>query len=138
MLTVGGSLVCGALLAFAALILVFRRPAPPRWTTWYGVEEVVSLALVSLLTFGIGYLGAGGIDAYEQGIELIDLVLLVVVLVGTAVVWRRLDVRKRLRLLERPVGVGDDVRLIVPTSDRRSAEAAGDVPSQVSSTERAA
>lgn len=105
MLMLGGLFVCGALLAFAALTLVFRRPDPPRWTTRSGVGELVTIALVTLLTFGIGYLVAGAVGASQNGVDLVDLGLLIVVLAGSVLVWRRLNVGERLRLMERgPVG----------------------------------
>lgn len=97
MLTFGALLVSGALLAFGVLLLVFRRPAPPRWTTRSGVGELVSVAFVTLLTFGMGYLVAGVIGVYQRGPDLIDLSLSVVVLAGAVILWRRLYVRRRLQ-----------------------------------------
>jgi len=97
MLTFAGLLLSGTLLAFGALIRVFRRPAPPRWTTRSGVGELVSVAIVTLLTFGMGYLVAGVIGAYQRGPDLIDLALFVVVLAGAVTVWRHLYVRGRLQ-----------------------------------------
>ena len=97
MLTFGAILVCGALLAFAALTLVFRRPDPPRWTARSGVGETVTILLTASLTFGAAYLLAGALSAHQQGIDAIDLGLAAVVLAATVVTWRRLDVRRRLR-----------------------------------------
>ena len=97
MLTIGALLVCSALLAFAALTLIFRRPEPPRWTRRSAVGEIVTIALVTLLTFGVGYLAAGAITAYRDGVGPIDLGFMVVVVVATVVAWRHLDVRRRLR-----------------------------------------
>lgn len=136
MLTLGALFVCGAVLAFAALTLVFRRPAPPRWTTWPGVGDLVTVTLVSLLTFGIGYLAAGAIAAYQGGVDPIDLGLLVVVLVGTVAVWRRLDPRRRLRLMERPVAAGAAAPVVSP--DPRMAAVAPEVAPQSYPAERAA
>ena len=97
MLTLGALLVYGALLAFAALSLVFRRPEPPRWTRLSGVGEMVTLLLTACLTFGMGYLAAGAVTAYQQGVDPIDLGLLAVVSGAALAGWRRLDVRRRLR-----------------------------------------
>lgn len=97
MLTLGGLLLAGTLLALGALTLVFRRPAPPRWTTRSGVGELVSVAIVTLLTFGMGYLVAGVIGAYQRGLDLIDLALFIVVIGAAVAAWRRLYVRRRLQ-----------------------------------------
>lgn len=97
MLTLGALLVGGALLAFAALTLVFRRPEPPRWTARAGVGELVSIVFVTCLTFGIGSLVAGVLAAYQRGIDPIDLGLLVVVFGAALAGIRGLDVRRRLR-----------------------------------------
>ena len=97
MLTIGALLVCGAVLAFAALTLIFRHPEPPRWTKRSGAGEIVTIALVTLLTFGVGYLAAGAIAAYQEGPDPVDLGLLAVVIAATVVAWRHLDMRRQLR-----------------------------------------
>jgi len=94
-LATGGLLVSIALLAIAALAPVFRSSNPPQWTTRGWVGEVVTIATVSTLAIGLGYLGAGVIDAVQTGPDYLDLGLLAVVLFGSLVIWRRLRARAR-------------------------------------------
>ncbi len=69
MLAIGGLLAGGALLAIVILTSIFRRPAPPRWTTRGLAGELVTVAIVSTLALGIGYVGAGAIQAWQQGVD---------------------------------------------------------------------
>lgn len=100
MLALGGLLVSVALLALAALAVLFRRPNAPRWTTRSWVHEIGIITVVCLLTMGVAYLITGGVDAYQAGVHLVDLGLLAGVLVVACVVWRRLDVRAQLRAFD--------------------------------------
>jgi hypothetical protein len=93
MMALGGLLICGALLALAGLTTVFRRPDPPRWTTWSG--ELITLALVSAFVLGLAYFISGVSRAYEQGVSFIDLGLFVAVLAVALVMARGLKVRTR-------------------------------------------
>jgi len=99
MLALGALLTCAALLGIVLSALVFRRPDPPRWTTRSWAGEAVAIALVCVLSLGLGYLGAGSIDAYRQGLAATDLGLLVLVLILTLVVWRKLGLRERWRAM---------------------------------------
>jgi choline-glycine betaine transporter len=93
MLATGGLLVSIALLTLAAVAPVFRSSNPPRWTTRGWIGELVTLAIVCTLALGLGYLGAGAIDAVQTGPDYVDLALLVVVLFALVAVWRRLNAR---------------------------------------------
>jgi hypothetical protein len=95
MLAYGGLLICAALLALAGSAVVFRSPNPPRWTAWSG--ELITLAIVTLFALGLANLIAGASAAYEEGLRLADLGLLAAVLGGALLIWRRLDLRGRLR-----------------------------------------
>jgi hypothetical protein len=95
MLAIGGLLVCVALLLLATVAPVFRSSNPPRWTTYGWVGEVVTLTIVCTLALGFGYLGAGAIDAYQTGLDYLDLGLLAAAVLGTVVLWRRLAPRAR-------------------------------------------
>ena len=99
MLALGVLLTCAALLGIVLSALVFRRPDPPRWTTRSWAGEFVAIGLVCVLSLGLGYLGAGSIDAYQQGLAASDLGLLAAVLVLTLVVWRKLNLRERWRAM---------------------------------------
>jgi hypothetical protein len=99
MLALGVLLTCFALLGMASRRYSFDvairragRPAP-------GPGESVAIALVCVIALGMGYLGAGSIDAYQQGLEAVDLGLLAGVIASRLVVWRKLDLRKRLRAM---------------------------------------
>ena len=114
-LAIGGLLVCAAVLTLAALVPVFRRSDPPRWTTRGWVGEVVTLAIVCTLALGVGYLGAGAINAFEVGPDYLDLVLLAGVLCAAVVIWRWLSARAR------PAAVAVAVRVRSPATRIQSA-----------------
>lgn len=97
MLALGGLLISAALLTLAAFAVVVRRPHPPRWATWGWIHELVTVAVAGLLTIGVGHLVAAGMAAYREGPQLVDLGLLAAVLCIAFLIWRRLDVRARLK-----------------------------------------
>ena len=105
MLATGGLLTAIALLTLAAVAPVFRSSNPPRWTTYGWVGELVTLAIVCTLALGLGYLGAGVIEAFQTGPKYLDLGLLAVVLFISVVIWRRLSARARLRAGEADAGL---------------------------------
>ena len=82
-----------ALLTLAVVAPVFRSENPPRWATYGWVGELVTLAIVCTLAIGVGYLGAGAIDAFQTGVDYLDLGLLGLVLLVSVVLWRRLNAR---------------------------------------------
>jgi hypothetical protein len=128
MLATGGLLTAIALLTLAAVAPVFRSSNPPRWTTYGWVGEVVTLAIVCTLALGLGYLGAGAIEAFQTGPDYVDLGLLAGVLVVSVVIWRRLSARARPKAVEADASL----HVRVPgTGEVRSgglAAAAGPVP----------
>ena len=93
MLATGGLLTCLALLTLAAVAPLFRRSDPPRWTTYAGVGEAVTLAIVCTLALGVGYLGAGALDAFRTRPDYLDLGLLAGVALVAVVIWRGLKAR---------------------------------------------
>ena len=84
-----------ALLTLAAVVPLFRSDNPPRWTTRGWVGELVTLAIVCMLAIGLGYLGAGAIEAFQTGADYLDFGLLAVVLFVAVVIGRRLKARAR-------------------------------------------
>jgi hypothetical protein len=128
MLATGGLLTAIALLTLAAVAPVFRSSNPPRWTTYGWVGELVTLAIVCTLALGLGYLGAGAIEAFQTGPDYLDLGLLAGVLVVSVVIWRRLNPRARPKAVE----AGASLHVRVPaTGEARSgglAAAAEPVP----------
>lgn len=100
MLALGGFLVGLTILALGVLIPLFRDPDGPSWTKRLLINELVTVALVATLALGLGYVGAGIITAVEQGLDLVDVGLLLAVAAGTVVLWPLLKVRARLRAIE--------------------------------------
>jgi len=105
MLATGGLLTAIALLTLAAVAPVFRSSNPPRWATYGWVGELVTLAIVCTLALGLGYLGAGAIEAFQTGPDYLDLGLLAVVLFVSVVIWRRLNARARPKVVEADAGL---------------------------------
>ena len=105
MLATGGLLIAVAVLMLAVVAPVFRRDNPPRWTTRGWIGELVTLAIVCTLALGLGYFGAGAIEAFETGPDYLDLSLLGVVLVASVVLWRRLSARMRSKAVEAEASV---------------------------------
>lgn len=100
MLAFGALLTCAAVLALAALIVALRGPNPPRWITRHWAQELATVVLVCALAFGPAAVAAGAIRTYEGGANFLDLGLLGAVLLATVWIWRKLDLRHRLRALE--------------------------------------
>jgi hypothetical protein len=100
MLATGSLLTAIALLTLAAVAPVFRSSNPPQWSTYGWVGELVTLAIVCTLALGLGYLGAGAIEAFQTGPDYVDLGVLAGVLVVSVVIWRRLDARARPKAVE--------------------------------------
>ena len=100
MLATGGLLTAIALLTLAVVAPVFRSSNPPRWTTYGWVGELVTLAIVCTLALGLGYLGAGAIEAFQTGPDYLDLGLLAVALFVSVESWRRLNARERPKAVE--------------------------------------
>jgi hypothetical protein len=127
MLPLGGLLTCAAILALAALAIVFRNPNPPRWTTSSWAGELISVGLVSLFALGLAMFVAGAASAYREGLSLIDLGLLAAVLLAALVVWRRLDLRARFRAMAADPG-GADARGAGPAATAGAPPAATEPP----------
>jgi hypothetical protein len=120
MLALGGLLTCAAILALAALALVFRSPDPPRWTTSSWAGELISVGLVSLFALGLAMFVAGAVGASREGLQLVDLGLLAAVLLGALVIWRRLDLRAGFRAMPPEPG-GADARSAGPGTTTNAA-----------------
>ena len=124
MLATGGLLIAIALLALAVVAPVFRRANPPRWTTRGWTGELVTLTIVCTLAFGLGYLAAGAVAAFETEPDLMDLGLLAGVALVALVIWRKLSARVP------PRGVETDARLAV--SAAQPGQTQGSLPDEVS------
>jgi hypothetical protein len=120
-LALGGLLICAALFALAALAIACRSPNPPRWAIGSWAGELGSLAIVALLAFGVADFTAGAVSVYEDGLHVLDLGLLAVLLFGVLAIWRRLDVRARLK------AVAADARAQTASPSGAEARSAGHV-----------
>jgi hypothetical protein len=118
MLALGGLLTCAAVLALAALAVVFRSPNPPRWTASYWAGELISVGLVTLFALGLAMLVAGAVGAYREGLQLVELGLLAAVLLAALLIWRSLGLRARFRAVatERSKPDGADARSAGPVA----------------------
>lgn len=99
MLALGALLTTSALLALAGAAIAARSPGAPRWATASWSGELITLAIVAAFALGLANLIAGAADAYDEGIDLVDLGLLAVVLCGAALIWRQLGLGARMRAL---------------------------------------
>jgi hypothetical protein len=88
MLVTGGLLTAIALLTLAALVPLFHSSDPPRWTTRGWIGELVTVSIVCTLALGLGFLGAGAIDAFQTGPDWLELGLLALVVLASIVIWR--------------------------------------------------
>jgi hypothetical protein len=75
-------------LALMILTPVFRRPAPPRWTSVSLVSELVTVGIVAGIAVGGILTGAAVIDLVQHGIGVVHLALFGGVIVLLAIVWR--------------------------------------------------
>jgi hypothetical protein len=105
MLATGGLLIAIALLALGAVAPIFRSSQPPGWTTRGWVGEVVTLVIVCILALGVGYLGAGAIEAFRTGPDYLDVGLLAAVALGAVLIWRSLKARARSRAPDADAGM---------------------------------
>jgi hypothetical protein len=71
MLTLGGLMTSGAVLALALAAITFRRPDPPRWTTCNLASEVTTIGIVIALAAVPGACIVDAVDssrAFREGL----------------------------------------------------------------------
>jgi amino acid transporter len=95
MLATGALMVSIALLTLAALVPIFRRSDPPRWTTRGWIGEIVTVGIVSLLALGLVYFIVGIASALQADVSYLDVGLLVVVVVASIAILRGMKSRAR-------------------------------------------
>ena len=90
----GVSLLCLAALWFAAILPIYRRPAPPRWANVPLVAELMTVGILSVGVFGLAFLVQFALTADLRHLGLVaglvDVALIVAVLAIAALLWRRL------------------------------------------------
>jgi ABC-type phosphate transport system permease subunit len=98
----GVSLLSLAALWFAAILPVYRRPAPPRWATIALVAELMTVGILSVGVFGLAFLVQFALTAATQGFSLLDGALVLAVVVGAGLLWRRLPARRHVTAARGP------------------------------------
>ena len=94
-----------AVLGFAVVLLVSRRPNPPAWITHTLTQEIVSISVVSLIGFGTAFAFQTIGAIKEEPLTMMQLALIALILIAFAFVWRRLKVGATLAEYERQTGI---------------------------------
>ena len=91
MLALGAVLTGAAFVILAIITPIFRRPEPPRWTRAALVGELITVAIVTVMTVGAGFLSVGIYHTVKGDEPLLDLVAFggLVVLSVVFLRWRR-------------------------------------------------
>jgi hypothetical protein len=89
----GLSLLCLAVLWFAAIMSVLRRPKPPRWTRIELTAELMIVAILAVGVFGVGFLFDFAATGGLQRLTLVEDALLLAVAAGAVLLGWRLFAR---------------------------------------------
>jgi hypothetical protein len=91
MLALGAVLTGAAFVILALITPIFRRPEPPRWTRAALVGELITVAIVTVMTVGAGFLAVGIYHTVKGDEPLVDLAAFggLVVLSVVFLRWRR-------------------------------------------------
>jgi hypothetical protein len=73
MLALGAVLTGAAFVILALITPIFRRPEPPRWTRAPLVGELITVAIVTVMTVGAGSLAVGVFHTVRGDEPLLDL-----------------------------------------------------------------
>ena len=96
MLALGSCLPGSALLIAGLLALLFRNPNAPRWTRPQLVPMLICLPLTGMIAVGLAFTAAGLWQLVNGTVDSIGLLTLAAVVIGLALVWRGLGIRRRL------------------------------------------
>jgi hypothetical protein len=104
MLAMGAVLTGAAVFILGLITPIFRRPDPPRWTRMALVGELITVAIVSAMTLGLGFLAIGIFHTLKGDEPLLDLVIFGALVVASVVFlrWRR----ARIALAASPAPLG--------------------------------
>ncbi len=86
----GVTLLSLAVIWFAAILPVYRRPAPPRWATMPLIAELMTVGILGVGVFGVAFLIEFAVTADLRGFSLVDGALILAVLAIAVVLWRRM------------------------------------------------
>ena len=85
-----------AALSIAVMLLTFRRPNPPKWTSYALTHEAIAIGTVAVGSFGFAFLLQAINTFADQPPTTTDFVAIAVALVVFIVLWRWLKVRATL------------------------------------------
>jgi hypothetical protein len=83
---------------------------------------LISVAIVAMLAIGLAQFVAGAAKAYFEGPQLVDLGLLAVVLLAAVAIWRKLDLRARMRAAAVDPRAGVAAPQTLATSERQPSQ----------------
>ena len=98
----GLSLLCLAVLWFAAIMALLRRPVPPRWTQVDLIAELMTVAILATGVFGVGMLFEFAATGGLQRLSLVEHALLLAVAAAAALLGWRLFARPNPTNTDRP------------------------------------
>jgi heme A synthase len=102
MLALGSCLAGSGVLIAGLLALLFQHPNAPRWTRPQLVPMLICLPLTGLIGVGLAFTAAGLWQLVNGRGDLLGLLTLAAVVIGVALVWRVLGIRRRLAAYAHP------------------------------------
>ena len=96
MLALGSCLAGSGILIAGLLALLFQHPNAPRWTRPQLVPMLICLPLALMIAVGLAFTAAGLWQLVNGTGELLGFLTLAAVVIGLALVWRVLGIRRRL------------------------------------------
>ena len=96
MLALGSCLAGSGILIAGLLALLFQHPNAPRWTRPELVAKLICVPLALMIGVGLAFTAAGLWQLVSGTGELLGLLTLAAVVIGLALVWRVLGIRRRL------------------------------------------
>jgi len=98
---VGTLFLALAVLGFAVMLLISRRPNPPAWIQSTLAQEIIAISTVSLVGFGFGFAFQSFELLGKQPPTTTQLILIALIVIGFLIAWMRLKVRATLANYER-------------------------------------
>jgi small-conductance mechanosensitive channel len=93
---VGTLLIALVVLGFTAMVLATRKPSPPAWSSHILIHEFVAIGGVSMGGVGIALLVQSVVLLKQQPLTTMHVILIAIILVVFAAVWKGLRVRATL------------------------------------------
>ena len=103
MLALGSCLAGSGILIAGLLALLFQHPNAPWWTRPQLVPMLMCIPVAGMIGIGLAYTAAGLWQLVVNGTgNLLELLTLAAVVIGLALVWRVLGIRRRLATYAAP------------------------------------